>query len=93
MEELSNEELQKKILELTELNKKLSDENTLKNSEIQNFKDKEKEYLNKIQETRDLNNKLLLQVSSQIFTDKKGEEEEQEDKEEVRPLSELLSFL
>ena len=93
MEELSNEELQKKILELTELNKKLSDENTLKNSEIQNFKDKEKEYLNKIQETRDLNNKLLLQVSSQIFTDKKGEEEEQENKEEVRPLSELLSFL
>ena len=93
MEELSKEELQNKILELTELNKKLSDENTLKNSELQNLKDKEKEYLNKIQETRDLNNKLLLQVSSQIFTDKKEEEEEKENKEEVRPLSELLSFL
>ena len=92
MEELSKEELQNKILELTELNKKLSDKNIIIDTELNSLKEKEQDYLRTIKETRDLNNRLVLQVTSQTFTEPK-EEETDEPKEEIKPLEELIKLL
>lgn len=92
MEELSKEELQNKILELTELNKKLSDKNIIIDTELTSLKEKEQDYLRTIKETRDLNNRLVLQVTSQTFTESK-EKETDEPKEEIKPLEELIKLL
>ena len=93
MEELSKEELQNKILELTELNKKLSDKNMIIDTELTSLKEKEQDYLKTIKETRDLNNRLVLQVTSQTFTEPKGKETDDEPKEEIKPLEELIKLL
>ena len=93
MEELSKEELQNKILELTELNKKLSDKNMIIDTELNSLKEKEQDYLKTIKETRDLNNRLVLQVTSQTFTEPKGKETDDEPKEEIKPLEELIKLL
>lgn len=93
MDELSKEELQNKILELTELNKKLSDKNMIIDTELTSLKEKEQDYLKTIKETRDLNNRLVLQVTSQTFTEPKGKETDDEPKEEIKPLDELIKLL
>ena len=93
MDELSKEELQNKILELTELNKKLSDKNMIIDTELTSLKEKEQDYLKTIKETRDLNNRLVLQVTSQTFTEPKGKETDDEPKEEIKPLGELIKLL
>ena len=93
MEELSKEELQNKILELTELNKKLTDKNMIIDTELTSLKEKEQDYLKTIKETRDLNNRLVLQVTSQTFTEPKGKETDDEPKEEIKPLEELIKLL
>ena len=93
MDELSKEELQNKILELTELNKKLSDKNMIIDTELTSLKEKEQDYLKTIKETRDLNNRLVLQVTSQTFTEPKGKETDDEPKEEIKPLEELIRLL
>ena len=93
MEELSKEELQNKILELTELNKKLSDKNMIIDTELTSLKEKEQDYLKTIKETRDLNNRLVLQVTSQTFTEPKGKETDEQPKEEIKPLDELIKLL
>ena len=93
MEELSKEELQNKILELTELNKKLSDRNMIIDTELTSLKEKEQDYLKTIKETRDLNNRLVLQVTSQTFTEPKEEETDEQPKEEIKPLEELIKLL
>lgn len=93
MEELSKEELQNKILELTELNKKLTDKNMIIDTELTSLKEKEQDYLKTIKETRDLNNRLVLQVTSQTFTEPKEEETDDEPKEEIKPLEELIKLL
>ena len=93
MEELSKEELQNKILELTELNKKLSDKNIIIDTELTSLKEKEQDYLRTIKETRDLNNRLVLQVTSQTFTEPKEKETDDEPKEEIKPLEELIKLL
>lgn len=93
MDELSKEELQNKILELTELNKKLSDKNMVIDTELTSLKEKEQDYLKTIKETRDLNNRLVLQVTSQTFTEPKGKETDDEPKEEIKPLEELMKLL
>ena len=93
MDELSKEELQNKILELTELNKKLSDKNMIIDTELNSLKEKEQDYLKTIKETRDLNNRLVLQVTSQTFTEPKGKETDDEPKEEIKPLEELMKLL
>lgn len=93
MEELSKEELQNKILELTELNKKLTDKNMIIDTELNSLKEKEQDYLKTIKETRDLNNRLVLQVTSQTFTEPKEEETDDEPKEEIKPLEELIKLL
>lgn len=93
MEELSKEELQNKILELTELNKKLTDKNMIIDTELTSLKEKELDYLKTIKETRDLNNRLVLQVTSQTFTEPKEEETDDEPKEEIKPLEELIKLL
>lgn len=93
MEELSKEELQNKILELTELNKKLSDKNMIIDTELTSLKEKEEDYLKTIKETRDLNNRLVLQVTSQTFTEPKGKETDEQPKEEIKPLEELIKLL
>lgn len=93
MEELSKEELQNKILELTELNKKLSDKNIIIDTELNSLKEKEQDYLRTIKETRDLNNRLVLQVTSQTFTEPKEKETDDEPKEEIKPLEELIKLL
>lgn len=93
MEELSKEELQNKILELTELNKKLSDKNMIIDTELTSLKEKEQDYLKTIKETRDLNNRLVLQVTSQTFTEPKEEETDEQPKEEIKPLEELIKLL
>lgn len=93
MDELSKEELQNKILELTELNKKLSDKNMIIDTELTSLKEKEQDYLKTIKETRDLNNRLVLQVTSQTFTEPKGKETDDEPKEEIKPLEELIKLL
>lgn len=93
MEELSKEELQNKILELTELNKKLSDKNMIIDTELNSLKEKELDYLKTIKETRDLNNRLVLQVTSQTFTEPKEEETDEQPKEEIKPLEELIKLL
>lgn len=93
MEELSKEELQNKILELTELNKKLSDKNMIIDTELNSLKEKEQDYLKTIKETRDLNNRLVLQVTSQTFTEPKEEETDEQPKEEIKPLEELIKLL
>lgn len=93
MDELSKEELQNKILELTELNKKLSDKNMIIDTELNSLKEKEQDYLKTIKETRDLNNRLVLQVTSQTFTEPKGKETDDEPKEEIKPLEELIKLL
>ena len=93
MDELSKEELQNKILELTELNKKLSDKNMIIDTELTSLKEKEQDYLKTIKETRDLNNRLVLQVTSQTFTEPKEEETDEQPKEEIKPLDELIKLL
>ena len=93
MDELSKEELQNKILELTELNKKLSDKNMVIDTELTSLKEKEQDYLKTIKETRDLNNRLVLQVTSQTFTEPKGKETDEQPKEEIKPLEELIKLL
>lgn len=93
MEELSKEELQNKILELTELNKKLSDKNMIIDTELTSLKEKEQDYLKTIKETRDLNNRLVLQVTSQTFTEPKEKETDEQPKEEIKPLDELIKLL
>lgn len=93
MEELSKEELQNKILELTELNKKLSDKNMIIDTELNSLKEKEQDYLKTIKETRDLNNRLVLQVTSQTFTEPKEKETDEQPKEEIKPLDELIKLL
>ena len=93
MEELSKEELQNKILELTELNKKLSDKNMVIDTELNSLKEKEQDYLKTIKETRDLNNRIVLQVTSQTFTEPKGKETDEQPKEEIKPLEELIKLL
>lgn len=93
MEELSKEELQNKILELTELNKKLTDKNMIIDTELTSLKEKELDYLKTIKETRDLNNRLVLQVTSQTFTEPKEEETDEQPKEEIKPLEELIKLL
>ena len=93
MDELSKEELQNKILELTELNKKLSDKNMVIDTELTSLKEKEQDYLKTIKETRDLNNRLVLQVTSQTFTEPKGKETDEQPKEEIKPLGELIKLL
>lgn len=93
MEELSKEELQNKILELTELNKKLSDKNMIIDTELNSLKEKEQDYLKTIKETRDLNNRLVLQVTSQTFTEPKEKETDEQPKEEIKPLEELIKLL
>lgn len=93
MEELSKEELQNKILELTELNKKLTDKNMIIDTELNSLKEKEQDYLKTIKETRDLNNRLVLQVTSQTFTEPKEEETDEQPKEEIKPLEELIKLL
>lgn len=93
MEELSKEELQNKILELTELNKKLTDKNMIIDTELTSLKEKEQDYLKTIKETRDLNNRLVLQVTSQTFTEPKEEETDEQPKEEIKPLEELIKLL
>lgn len=93
MDELSKEELQNKILELTELNKKLSDKNMIIDTELTSLKEKEQDYLKTIKETRDLNNRLVLQVTSQTFTEPKEEETDEQPKEEIKPLEELIKLL
>lgn len=93
MEELSKEELQNKILELTELNKKLTDKNMIIDTELTSLKEKELDYLKTIKETRDLNNRLVLQVTSQTFTEPKEKETDDEQKEEIKPLEELIKLL
>lgn len=93
MDELSKEELQNKILELTELNKKLSDKNMIIDTELNSLKEKEQDYLKTIKETRDLNNRLVLQVTSQTFTEPKGKETDEQPKEEIKPLEELIKLL
>ena len=93
MEELSKEELQNKILELTELNKKLSDKNIIIDTELTSLKEKEQDYLRTIKETRDLNNRLVLQVTSQTFTEPKEKETDEQPKEEIKPLEELIKLL
>lgn len=93
MEELSKEELQNKIIELTELNKKLSDKNMIIDTELNSLKEKEQDYLKTIKETRDLNNRLVLQVTSQTFTEPKEEETDEQPKEEIKPLEELIKLL
>ena len=93
MEELSKEELQNKILELTELNKKLSDKNMIIDTELTSLKEKELDYLKTIKETRDLNNRLVLQVTSQTFTEPKEKETDEQPKEEIKPLDELIKLL
>ena len=93
MDELSKEELQNKILELTELNKKLSDKNMIIDTELTSLKEKEQDYLKTIKETRDLNNRLVLQVTSQTFTEPKGKETDEQPKEEIKPLDELIKLL
>lgn len=93
MDELSKEELQNKILELTELNKKLSDKNMIIDTELTSLKEKEQDYLKTIKETRDLNNRLVLQVTSQTFTEPKGKETDEQPKEEIKPLEELIKLL
>ena len=93
MEELSKEELQNKILELTELNKKLTDKNMIIDTELTSLKEKEQDYLKTIKETRDLNNRLVLQVTSQTFTEPKEKETDEQPKEEIKPLDELIKLL
>ena len=93
MEELSKEELQNKILELTELNKKLTDKNMIIDTELTSLKEKEQDYLKTIKETRDLNNRLVLQVTSQTFTEPKEEETDEQPKEEIKTLEELIKLL
>ena len=93
MDELSKEELQNKILELTELNKKLSDKNMIIDTELTSLKEKEEDYLKTIKETRDLNNRLVLQVTSQTFTEPKEKETDEQLKEEIKPLEELIKLL
>lgn len=93
MEELSKEELQNKILELTELNKKLTDKNMIIDTELTSLKEKEQDYLKTIKETRDLNNRLVLQVTSQTFTEPKEKETDEQPKEEIKPLEELIKLL
>lgn len=93
MDELSKEELQNKILELTELNKKLSDKNMIIDTELTSLKEKERDYLKTIKETRDLNNRLVLQVTSQTFTEPKEKETDEQPKEEIKPLEELIKLL
>ena len=93
MEELSKEELQNKILELTELNKKLTDKNMILDTELTSLKEKEQDYLQTIKENRDLNNRLVLQVTSQTFTEPKEEETDEQPKEEIKPLEELIKLL
>ena len=62
-------------------------------TELTSLKEKEQDYLKTIKETRDLNNRLVLQVTSQTFTEPKEEETDEQPKEEIKPLEELIKLL
>lgn len=81
------EELQEEILKLQDKIKEQDDTITTLNSDIENYKTNEEDLNKKIQETREINSKLALRVSTQVFTPPQEDDEPEEDK--VMSLDEL----
>lgn len=82
------EELQDEILNLQE-ELKTKDETILTlTNDVEQYKTKEEEYVKTIQDTREMNSKLALKVSEQVFTPQEPKKEEPEE-EKVLSLDEI----